>query len=116
MQEAVVDMDPISLIITSLDFKGAFPYTPHRLLQAVWKHVGLPFQGFLQAYLATCMYAMKTDVGTTMGPPRQWSPAKGCGRPILLPTRHPPAGVLHAAHIPGRGTIPPTDHAPGICR
>ena len=67
MQDAVVDMDPISLIITSLDVKGAFPNTPHRLLQAVWKQMGLPFQGFLyiQAYLATRKYAVKTNVGTT---------------------------------------------------
>ena len=73
MQDAMVDMDPISLIITCLDVKGAFLNTPHRLLQAVWKHMGLPFQGFLQAYLATRMYAVKTDVGTT-----PWvSPASG---------------------------------------
>ena len=65
MQDAMVDMDPISLIITCLDVKGAFLNTPHRLLQAVWKHMGLPFQGFLQAYLATRMYAVKTDVDTT---------------------------------------------------
>ena len=65
MQHAVVDMDPISLIITSLDVKGAFPNYPHRLLRAVWKRMGLPFQGFLQAYLASRMYAVKTDVGTT---------------------------------------------------
>ena len=50
-----------------------------------------------------------------MGPPHQWSPASGCRRPIPLPARHPPAGVLHPAHIPGCGTIPPTDHTPGIC-
>ena len=65
MQDAVVDMDPISLIITSLDVKGAFPNTSHRLLRAVWEHMGLPFQGFLQVYLATRMYAIKADVGTT---------------------------------------------------
>ena len=65
MQDAVVDMDRISLIITSLDVKGAFPNTPHRLLQAVWKHMGLPFRGFLQAYFASRMFAVKTDVGTT---------------------------------------------------
>ena len=65
MQDAVVDMDPVSLIITSLDVKGAFPNNPHRLLRAVWKPMGLPFEGFLQAYLATRMYAVKTDVGTT---------------------------------------------------
>ena len=64
-QDAVADMDLISLIITSLDFKGAFPNIPHLLLQAVWRHMGLPFQGFLQAYLATRMYAVKTNVGTT---------------------------------------------------
>ena len=65
MQDAVVDMDLISLIITSLDVKGAFPNTPHRLLRAVWERMGLPFQRFLQAHLATRMYAIKTDVGTT---------------------------------------------------
>ena len=62
MQDTVVDMDPISLIITSLDVNGAIP---HRLIRAVWERIGLPFQGFLQAYLATRMHAVKTDVGTT---------------------------------------------------
>ena len=65
MQDALVDMDPISLIITSPDVKGAFPNTPHRLLQAIWDQMGLPFQGLLQAYLATRLYAVQTDVGTT---------------------------------------------------
>ena len=64
MQNAVVDMDPISPIITSRDVKGAFTNNPHRLLRAVCKHMELPFHGFLQVYLATPMYAVKTDVGT----------------------------------------------------
>ena len=49
LQDTLVDMDPISRIITSVDVKGAFPNTPHRLLRAVWKRMGLPLQGFLQA-------------------------------------------------------------------
>ena len=65
LQNAVVDLDLISLIITSLDVKGSFSKTPHCLLRAVWQHTGLPFQGFLQAYLATRMYTKKTNVGTT---------------------------------------------------
>ena len=65
MQDAPVDMDPISLIITSLDIKGAFPNTPHSLVQAIWEHMGLPFQGFLKAYLATRLYAVHTDVGAS---------------------------------------------------
>ena len=65
MQDAMVDMDPSSLIITPLDVKGAFPNTPHRLLRAVCERMGLPFQVFLQAYLAKRMYAVKNNVGTT---------------------------------------------------
>ena len=85
MQDAVVDMDPISLIIKSLDVKGAFPNSPHRLLRAVWKHMGLPFQGFLQAHLATRMYAVKTDVGTTPWfQPTSGVPQGGAQSPFLF--------------------------------
>ena len=85
IQDAVVDMDPISLIITSLDVKGAFPNTPHRLLRAVWEHMGLPFEGFLQAYLASPMYAIKTDVGTTPWvEPASGVPQRGAEGPFLF--------------------------------
>ena len=59
IQNAVVDIDPISLIITSLDVKGAFPNTRHCLLRAVWEHMGLPFEGLLHAYLATRLHVQK---------------------------------------------------------
>ena len=101
MQDALVDMDPISLIITSVDVKGAFPNTPHRLLLAVWKRMGLPFQGFLQAYLATRMYAVKTDVGTT-----PW--------PFLFLLVTLPLAFYIRRTYQDVGTLPPTDHAPSI--
>ena len=75
MQGAVVDMDPISLIITSLDIKAAFSNTPHCLLQAIREHMKLRFQGFLQVYLADRLYTVQTAVGTT-------------------PWTHPTSGVL----------------------
>ena len=85
LQDAVVDMNPISLIITPLDVKEASPNTPHRLPQAVWEHTGLPFQGFLQAYLASCMYAVKTDVGTTpLVHPASGVPQGGAEGPFLF--------------------------------
>ena len=68
LQDAVVDMDPISLIITSLDAKGAFPNTPHRLLQAIWEHMRLPFGGFLQVYLATACTRYKPMLTQPYGP------------------------------------------------
>ena len=70
MQDAVVDMDAISLMITSFDVEGAFPNTPHRLLRAIWEHMGLTFQGCLHAYLTIRLYAIQTDLGTT-----PWTPS-----------------------------------------
>ena len=85
MQYAVVDMDQMILIITSLDVQGAFSYTPHRLLRAVWKHMGFPFQGFPKAYLATRMYAIKADVGTTPWvQPASGVPQGGAEGPFLF--------------------------------
>ena len=85
MQDMVVDMDPINLIITSLEVKGGFLNTPHRLLSANLEHMRLPFQGFLQAYLATCLYKMQTDVGTTpRTQPTSGVPQKGAEGPFLF--------------------------------
>ena len=85
MQDGVVVMDPISLILTSLDFKGAFPNTPHRLPQAIREHMGLPSQGFLQVYLATRLYAVQTDVSTTpWSHPTSGVPQRGAESPFLF--------------------------------
>ena len=85
MQDAVVDMDPISHIITSLDVRGAFPNTPHHLLRGVWKRMEPPFQGFLLAYLGTRMYAVKFDVGTTPRvDPTSGVPQGGAEGPFLF--------------------------------
>ena len=35
LEDAIADMDPVDLIIVSLDVKGAFPNTPLLLLEAV---------------------------------------------------------------------------------
>ena len=85
MQDAAADVDPIDLIITSLDVKGAFPNTPHLLLEAIWKKMGLPFKGFLTQYLATRPYAVKAAVGTTTWThPRSGVPQGGAEGPFLF--------------------------------
>ena len=58
-------MEPVALIITSLDVKGAFPNTPWLLLEAVWKRLGLPFYNFASGYIRTRKYTVRTGAGLT---------------------------------------------------
>ena len=93
--------DPISLIITPLDVKGGFSNTPHRLLRTIWEHMGLCFQGFLHAYLATRLYAVQTDVGTT---------------PLTHPTSKVPGGSqqVHSQSCSSPSRWPSTYNAPTL--
>ena len=56
-------MDPVDLIMASLDVKGAFPDTPWLLLEAVWKRLGLPFYNFTTGYIRTLKYTVRTGAG-----------------------------------------------------
>ena len=53
-------MDPVELIIASLDVKGAFPNSPWLLLEAVWKRLGLPFYNLASGYIGTRKYTVRT--------------------------------------------------------
>ena len=56
-------MDPVDLIIASLDVKGAFLNTPWLLLEAVWKRMGLPIYNFASDYIRTRKYIVRTGAG-----------------------------------------------------
>ena len=58
-------MDPVDLIIASLDVKGAFPNTPLLFLEVVWKRLGLPFWNFASGYILTRKYTVRTGAGLT---------------------------------------------------
>ena len=65
LQDTIANMDPEDLVIASLDVKGAFPNTPWILLEAVWKHIGLPFYNFAFDYIRTRKYTVCTRAGLT---------------------------------------------------
>ena len=78
-------MDPLNVIIPSLDAKGAFPNTPHWLLKAIWRQMGLPFAGSLPAFLATRLFATRTNVGNTRWVHRATGvPQRGAEEPFLF--------------------------------
>ena len=58
-------MDPLDLIIASLDIKGAVPNATWLLLEAVWKHMGLPYYKFASDYIRTLKYTVRTGAGLT---------------------------------------------------
>ena len=65
LQDTIADMDPVDLIIASLTVKGAVPNTPWLLLEAMWKHIGLPFYNFASGYIRTRKYTVRTGAGLT---------------------------------------------------
>ena len=65
LQDTIADIDPVDLIIASLDVKGPFPNTPWLLLEAVWKRMGLPYHNFASDYIRTCKYTVRTGAGLT---------------------------------------------------
>ena len=63
LQDTVADMDPVDLIIASVDVKGAFLNSPWLLLEAVWKRMGLLFYNFTSDYIRTRKYTVRTGAG-----------------------------------------------------
>ena len=65
LQDTIAVVEPVDLIIASLDVKGAFLNTPWLLLEAVWKRMGLPFYIFASGYIRTGKYTVRTRAGLT---------------------------------------------------
>ena len=83
LQNTIADMDPVDLIIASLDVKGAFSNTPWLLLQAVWKCLGLPFYNFASGYICTRKHTVRTGAGLTpLTEPGKGVPQGGAEAPI----------------------------------
>ena len=84
-------MDPVDLIIASLDVKGVFRNTPSLLLEAVWKHMGLLFYNFASDYIHTRKYTVRTGAGPT---------------PLLEPGSGVPQGAAEGPFLYLLGTLP----------
>ena len=77
-------MDPVDLIIASLDVKGGFSNTPWLLLEAVRERMGLPFYNFASNYTRTRKYTVRTGAGlTTFLEPGSVVPQGGAEGPFL---------------------------------
>ena len=105
LQDTITDMDPVDLIIASLDVKGAFPNTPWPLLEAVWIRMGLPFYNFASEYIRTRKYTVRRGAGLSpFLEPGSGEPRGGAEGPFLyLLVTLPPVLTIeqdHPAHAP----------------
>ena len=51
LYDMYVNDEDLEAFMASVDVKGAFPNTPHRLIEEVWRQLGLPYGDFLGKYL-----------------------------------------------------------------
>ena len=79
-------MDPVDLIVASLDVNGAFPNTTWFHLEAVQEHLGLPFCNFTSKYIRTRKYTVRTGAGLSpFLEPGSGVPQGGAEGPFLYP-------------------------------
>ena len=51
LYDMYLDDEYLEAFMASVDVKGAFPNTPHRLIEEVWRQLGLPYGYFVGKYL-----------------------------------------------------------------
>ena len=65
LYDMYLDDEDLEAFMASVDVKGAFPNTPHRLIEEVWRQLGLPYGYFLERYLRSRRYTVATGKGCT---------------------------------------------------
>ena len=73
LYDMYLDDEGLEAFMASVDVKGAFPNTPHRLIEEVWRQLGLPYGDFVEKYLRSRRYTVATGKGFT-----EWVSPAGC--------------------------------------
>ena len=102
--------------MASVDVEGAFSNTPHRLIEEVWRQLGLPYGDFVRRDLRTRRYTVSTGKGCT-----EWAssgsgvPQGGVEGPFLYMHSHAPPDELDITGVSraGEGTTHVT--RAGVC-
>ena len=65
LYDMYLDDEDLEAFMASVDVKWAFPKTPHRLIEEVWRQLGLPYSDFVERYLLSRRYTVAKGKGCT---------------------------------------------------
>ena len=65
LYDMYLDVEDVEAFMASVDLKVAFPNTPHRLIEEVWRQLGLPYGDFVEKYPRSRRYTVATEKGCT---------------------------------------------------
>ena len=65
LYDMYLDDEDLEAFMASVDVKGAFPNTPHRLIKEVWWQLGLPYGYFVEKSLCSRRYTVAKGKGCT---------------------------------------------------
>ena len=63
LYDIYLDDEDLEVFMASVDVKGALPNTAYRLIEEVWRRLGLPYGDFIGKYLRTRRYTVATGKG-----------------------------------------------------
>ena len=71
LYDMYLDDEDLEAFMASVDVQGAFPNRSHRLIDEVWRQLGLPYGDFVEKYLRSRRYTVATEEGVyRVGNPR----------------------------------------------
>ena len=112
LYDMYLDDEDLEALMASLDVKGAFPNTPHRLIEEVWRQLGLPYGDFVEKYLRSRRYTFATGKGCTEWvTPGSGVPQGGLQGPFLYLLAMPPLMSWIAQEYPQLARAPHTSPA-----
>ena len=65
LYDMYIDDEDLEAFMASADVKEALPNTPHRIIEEVWRQLGLPYSDFVGKYLRSRKYTVATGKGCT---------------------------------------------------
>ena len=65
LYDMYLDDEDLEAFMASVDVKGAFSNTPHRLIEGVWRQMALPYGDFVGNHLRTRRYTVASGEGCT---------------------------------------------------